>query len=60
MKFTVLPKYNYVLSSRVMTPVPFGRERRRVSQLLFLCPIASPVLGGPGPSLCLAYHRVVG
>lgn len=35
MKFIVLLKYNYVFSSRVMTPVPFGRGRRRVSQLLF-------------------------
>ena len=58
--FFVFLKYNYVFSSRVMTPVLFGRERRRVSQMLFFCPIASPVLGGSGPSLCLAYNRVVG
>jgi hypothetical protein len=35
MKFIVFFKYNYVFSSRVMTPVPFERGRRRVGQLLF-------------------------
>ena len=35
MKFIVFLKYNYVFSSHVTTPVPFGRGRRRVSQMLF-------------------------
>ncbi len=52
-------KYNYVFSSRVMTPVPFGRGRRRVSRLLLFLSrcITRPWRLG---SLCLAYHCVVG
>jgi len=56
MKFIVFLKYNYVFSSRVMTPASFGGERRRVSQLLFFLSncITRPWRLGSLPVSCIS------